>query len=124
MDHFTKNNYMTKKYYLTAIDQPNVVAMYILGHYYQFIEKTYGQMKNYYLMAIEFNDTASMNNLGYYFHRIEKNYNLAEQYYLMAIKENDAIAMHNPRISTEEILSHGHQFQWQGWSRSPLPSSV
>ena len=83
MKKMKKNYDLMKKYYLTAINKGNSIAMCNLGIYYENIEKNYDLMKKYYLMAIDNENTNAMIMLANYYKTI--NYDLMKKYYLMAI---------------------------------------
>lgn len=90
------NNYeLMKKYYLIAIDNGDIDAMYNLGRHYEDIENDYDLMKEYFLMAIDNGYTRAMYSLGYYYDEIEINIDLMKKYYTMAIKKGDVDAMYN-----------------------------
>ena len=76
-----------KKYYLMAIDNGSIIAMYNLGYHY-FVHAQYDEMKKYYEMAIQHNDTKTFYYFGKYYELIEKNYDKMKECYENAIKSN------------------------------------
>ena len=59
-ENITKDYEQMEKYYLMAVENYNVDAMYSLAIYHQDITKDYQQMEKYYLMAIDGGDIYSM----------------------------------------------------------------
>ena len=67
--YYTIGKYESMKYYYNmAADKDNILALFYLGFYYQFIEINYNKMKNYYIKAIFLGDDLnSLNNLNIYY---------------------------------------------------------
>lgn len=87
----TSDNCLVKKYFLIAIDQGHVLAMYNLAMFYV-KNKEYANAEKYFLMAIDHGDVASMIQLAdMYLYKYD--YVDAEKYYLMAIAHDSVEAM-------------------------------
>lgn len=92
-ERLNSNDNKKEEYYLKAIDNKIVYAMFNIANLYFKAEK-YDDAKKYYLMAIEHNDLRSMFNLAFIYNK-EQKYDEAEKYYLVAINSGDDQAMLN-----------------------------
>ncbi|OQY00949.1 MAG: hypothetical protein B6I26_06705 [Desulfobacteraceae bacterium 4572_130] len=84
-----------EKYYLMAIKNKHVNAMFNLGLLYAVEFKDFKKAEKYYLMAIENKHVAAMFNLGSLYAGELKDFKKAEKYYLMAIENKHVKAMFN-----------------------------
>jgi tetratricopeptide (TPR) repeat protein len=85
-----------EKYYLLAIKNKNINAMYNLALLYQ-NEAKYLDSEKYYLLAIENGQIDSLYNLASLYNK-QKKYELAEKYYLLAIDKGQIGALNNLAI--------------------------
>ena len=101
-DHLASLIDKAEKYYSEDNDKSNY---YLIGVYYEYIERNYEEMKKYYLMDIDKNmNSISMTHLANYYRYIEKNHLLMKKYYLMAHDAN--------KFNTTAITNLGSYYQF------------
>jgi TPR repeat protein len=81
------------KYYLMAIKNNNIDAIFNLGNYY-YDTQDYPNMLKYYLIAVKYDDDCAMNNLAIYYEE-QKDYPNMLKYYLMSISKGNTDAIIN-----------------------------
>lgn len=91
--YFVKDDDLSEKYYLEAIDKGYVVSMNNLALQYLEQKKELSAEK-YLLMAVEKGYSRSMNSVALMYDN-QKKYDLAEKYYLMAIEKENVQSMFN-----------------------------
>ena len=84
-----------EKYFLLAIENNDIAAIYNLALLYNEETKNYKEAEKYYLMAVVKKNISAMNNLGTLYADKLLDYTKAEKYYLMAIDKNHVLAMNN-----------------------------
>lgn len=75
-------------------DTDNDVLLTIIGDYYQFDKKNYGEAKRYYMMAVEKGNTDAMCKLARYYAVHELNDDEMKKYYKMAVEKGNVLAMY------------------------------
>lgn len=90
---FLSNKINAKEYFLKAIQNNHVKAMYNLAHLYRFEFKDFGKAEEYYLKAVQNNLVKAMFSLAHLYETEFKSYDKAEEYYLKAVKNENIDAM-------------------------------
>jgi tetratricopeptide (TPR) repeat protein len=90
------------KYYTMCFDYGNLIGMWQLGLFYQFVIKDYDKMKESFIKAIKNGDHNSAYCIGLYY-KEKLNYDVMKKYFLLAIKKNHNLAIFDLAQHYEDV---------------------